>query len=64
VRGQVVCQPDDGDSGDGFDLPDRCVRGVERLVRVPFVTPIAKFFGAMFVRQDQQTMIEQAEGLR
>jgi len=32
--------------------------------RVPFVTPIAKFFGARFVRQDQQTMIEQAQGLR
>ncbi len=32
--------------------------------RVPFVTPIAKFFGARFVRQDQQTMIEQARGLR
>ena len=31
---------------------------------VPFVTPIAKFFGARFVRQDQQTMIEQAQGLR
>jgi phenylpropionate dioxygenase-like ring-hydroxylating dioxygenase large terminal subunit len=32
--------------------------------RVPFVTPIAKFFGARFVRQDQETMIEQAQGLR
>ncbi len=32
--------------------------------RVPFVTPIATFFGARFVRQDQETMIEQAEGLR
>jgi phenylpropionate dioxygenase-like ring-hydroxylating dioxygenase large terminal subunit len=32
--------------------------------RVPFVTPIAKFFGAKFVRQDQETMIQQAEGLR
>jgi phenylpropionate dioxygenase-like ring-hydroxylating dioxygenase large terminal subunit len=31
---------------------------------VPFVTPIAKFFGAKFVRQDQITMIQQAEGLR
>jgi phenylpropionate dioxygenase-like ring-hydroxylating dioxygenase large terminal subunit len=31
---------------------------------VPFVTSIATFFGARFVRQDQQTMIEQAEGLR
>jgi phenylpropionate dioxygenase-like ring-hydroxylating dioxygenase large terminal subunit len=31
---------------------------------VPFVTPIATFFGARFVRQDQQTMVEQAEGLR
>ena len=31
---------------------------------VPFVTPIATYFGARFVRQDQQTMIEQAEGLR
>jgi hypothetical protein len=28
------------------------------------VTPIAKFFGARFVRQDQVTMIQQAEGLR
>lgn len=31
---------------------------------VPLVTPIAKFFGAKFVRQDQITMIQQAEGLR
>ena len=29
---------------------------------VPFVTPVAKFFGARFVRQDQITMIQQAEG--
>ena len=32
--------------------------------RVPLVTPIAKFFGAKFVRQDQETMIQQAEGLK
>ena len=32
--------------------------------RVPLVTSIATFFGARFVRQDQQTMVEQAEGLR
>ncbi|MEO6912225.1 MAG: Rieske 2Fe-2S domain-containing protein [Edaphobacter sp.] len=32
--------------------------------RVPFVTPIAAFFGARFVRQDQETMIQQAQGLR
>ena len=31
---------------------------------VPFVTPVAKFFGAKFVRQDQITMIQQAEGLK
>jgi phenylpropionate dioxygenase-like ring-hydroxylating dioxygenase large terminal subunit len=31
---------------------------------VPFVTPIARYFGARFVEQDQQTMIEQARGLR
>jgi len=31
---------------------------------VPFVTSIATLFGARFVRQDQQTMIEQAEGLK
>jgi phenylpropionate dioxygenase-like ring-hydroxylating dioxygenase large terminal subunit len=31
---------------------------------IPFVTPMARFFGARFVRQDQQTMIEQARGLR
>jgi phenylpropionate dioxygenase-like ring-hydroxylating dioxygenase large terminal subunit len=31
---------------------------------VPLVTSIALFFGARFVRQDQQTMIEQAQGLR
>jgi phenylpropionate dioxygenase-like ring-hydroxylating dioxygenase large terminal subunit len=31
---------------------------------LPFVTPIAKFFGAKFVRQDQDTMIQQAEGLK
>ena len=30
---------------------------------VPFVTSIATYFGAKFVRQDQETMIEQAEGL-
>jgi phenylpropionate dioxygenase-like ring-hydroxylating dioxygenase large terminal subunit len=34
------------------------------LYHVPFVTPIAKYFGAKFVGQDQQTMVEQAEGLR
>jgi phenylpropionate dioxygenase-like ring-hydroxylating dioxygenase large terminal subunit len=31
---------------------------------VPFLTPIAKYFGAKFVRQDQITMIQQAEGLK
>lgn len=31
---------------------------------VPLLTLIAKFFGAKFVRQDQVTMIQQAEGLR
>ena len=31
---------------------------------VPLVTSIATFFGARFVRQDQETMIEQARGLR
>ena len=31
---------------------------------VPLVTPIAKYFGAKFVRQDQVTMIQQAEGLK
>jgi phenylpropionate dioxygenase-like ring-hydroxylating dioxygenase large terminal subunit len=31
---------------------------------VPFVPPIAKYFGAKFVAQDQQTMVEQARGLR
>jgi phenylpropionate dioxygenase-like ring-hydroxylating dioxygenase large terminal subunit len=31
---------------------------------VPFVLPVAKFFGAKFVRQDQVTMIQQAEGLK
>jgi phenylpropionate dioxygenase-like ring-hydroxylating dioxygenase large terminal subunit len=32
--------------------------------RVPFVTSLVRIFGAKFVQQDQQTMIEQAEGLR
>jgi phenylpropionate dioxygenase-like ring-hydroxylating dioxygenase large terminal subunit len=31
---------------------------------VPFVTGLVKFFGAKFVEQDQQTMVEQARGLR
>ncbi len=31
---------------------------------VPLVTTVATFFGARFVRQDQETMIEQARGLR
>jgi phenylpropionate dioxygenase-like ring-hydroxylating dioxygenase large terminal subunit len=31
---------------------------------VPLVTTIATYFGAKFVAQDQQTMIEQARGLR
>ena len=31
---------------------------------VPFVTPLVKFFGSRFVGQDQQTMVEQARGLR
>jgi hypothetical protein len=30
----------------------------------PGVTSLVKLFGAMFVRQDQETMIQQAEGLR
>ena len=33
-------------------------------LNVPFLTPIAKFFGNRFVRQDQETMIQQAEGLK
>jgi len=28
------------------------------------VLPVARYFGARFVQQDQQTMIEQARGLR
>ena len=32
--------------------------------RLPFVTPLVRFFGGRFVAQDQQTMIEQARGLR
>lgn len=32
--------------------------------RVPFVVPVAKFFGRMFVAQDVRTMIEQGEGLK
>ncbi len=31
---------------------------------IPFVTPLVRFFGSRFVAQDQQTMIEQARGLR
>ena len=31
---------------------------------LPLVTTIAKFFGKRFVAQDQQTMIQQAQGLR
>jgi phenylpropionate dioxygenase-like ring-hydroxylating dioxygenase large terminal subunit len=31
---------------------------------VPFLTQIAKFFGRRFIRQDQLTMIQQAEGLK
>ncbi|MGC2164215.1 MAG: Rieske 2Fe-2S domain-containing protein [Silvibacterium sp.] len=31
---------------------------------IPFVTAIATFFGKRFVRQDQVTMIQQAEGLK
>jgi phenylpropionate dioxygenase-like ring-hydroxylating dioxygenase large terminal subunit len=31
---------------------------------IPFVTSLVRFFGARFVAQDQQTMIEQARGLR
>jgi len=31
---------------------------------VPGVTAVAKFFGKRFVGQDQQTMVEQAEGLK
>src|SRR5580698_1397084 len=31
---------------------------------VPFVTSLVRFFGACFVGQDQQTMVEQARGLR
>jgi phenylpropionate dioxygenase-like ring-hydroxylating dioxygenase large terminal subunit len=31
---------------------------------IPFVTTVAKFFGNRFVRQDQLTMVQQAEGLK
>ncbi|MDE1154281.1 MAG: Rieske 2Fe-2S domain-containing protein [Acidobacteriaceae bacterium] len=31
---------------------------------LPFVLPIARYFGTRFVQQDQQTMVEQAQGLR
>src|SRR5579863_8560655 len=31
---------------------------------MPFLTAIAKFFGSRFVRQDQVTMMQQAEGLK
>jgi phenylpropionate dioxygenase-like ring-hydroxylating dioxygenase large terminal subunit len=31
---------------------------------VPFVTSLVRYFGAKFVAQDQQTMVEQARGLR
>jgi phenylpropionate dioxygenase-like ring-hydroxylating dioxygenase large terminal subunit len=31
---------------------------------LPLVTTVAKYFGARFVAQDQQTMVEQAQGLR
>lgn len=31
---------------------------------VPFVTSLVRFFGSRFVAQDQQTMVEQARGLR
>jgi phenylpropionate dioxygenase-like ring-hydroxylating dioxygenase large terminal subunit len=31
---------------------------------VPLVTTVAKFFGKRFVRQDQLTMVQQAEGLK
>jgi phenylpropionate dioxygenase-like ring-hydroxylating dioxygenase large terminal subunit len=34
------------------------------LYSVPFMTSILRFFGNMFVRQDQVTMIQQAQGLR
>ena len=34
------------------------------LYHVPFMTALLRFFGNMFVRQDQITMIQQAEGLR
>ena len=61
----MVGEPDDGDSGDGVDLPDRCVRGVERAGLVPVLyADLLKYFGAMFVGQDQETMVEQAQGLR
>ncbi len=33
-------------------------------LNIPFLTPIAKFFGRRFVGQDQLTMIQQAEGLK
>jgi phenylpropionate dioxygenase-like ring-hydroxylating dioxygenase large terminal subunit len=33
-------------------------------LNLPFLTPIAKFFGRRFVGQDQLTMVQQAEGLK
>jgi phenylpropionate dioxygenase-like ring-hydroxylating dioxygenase large terminal subunit len=34
------------------------------LAWVPFFTPVLRSFGGIFLRQDQETMIEQARGLR
>jgi hypothetical protein len=34
------------------------------LYHLPFMTSILRFFGNMFVRQDQVTMIQQAQGLQ
>ena len=64
LRRQVVLEPDHGHPGDRATCRIDVVAAWNVFYYVPFVTPIAKFFGAKFVRQDQVTMIQQAEGLK
>ncbi len=44
--------------------PDRFCGGVEFSAWVPGVVPIFRAFAKRFLRQDQETMIQQAEGLK
>jgi len=60
-RKDVVFQPGDGDAGAAGFVPDRLRGCVELVLSAGFDF---RMFGKVFLRQDQETMIQQAEGLK